>query len=83
MDACEVVRHFVNKAIVPTELKRRGNPGYRRIKALRVLIYSRLIGLDNDTRTVEHLKKHKVASRTYVYVEFQIEQLLADGGDAT
>ncbi len=56
---------FVNKAIVPTELKRRGNPGYSRFKALRILIYFRLKRLDNDTCIVEHLKKHKVVSRTF------------------
>jgi hypothetical protein len=58
MEACEVIRLFVNKAIVPAEPKRRGNPGYGRVKALRVLVYARLKGLDNDTRIVEHLKKH-------------------------
>jgi len=36
MDACEVVRLFVNKAIVPAEPKSRGNPGYGRAKTLRV-----------------------------------------------
>jgi Transposase DDE domain/Transposase domain (DUF772) len=58
MEACEVVRLFVNNAIVPAEPKRRGNPGYGRVKALRVLVYSRLKGLDNDTRLIQHLKKH-------------------------
>ncbi len=42
MEACEVVRLFVNKAIVPIEPKRRGNPGHGRVKALRVLVYARL-----------------------------------------
>jgi DDE family transposase/transposase-like protein DUF772 len=64
MEACEVVRLFVNKAIVPIEPKRRGNPGYGRVKALRVLVYARLKGLDNDTRLVEHLKKHPWIART-------------------
>jgi hypothetical protein len=58
MEACEVVRLFVNKAIVSAEPVRRGNPGYGRVQALRVLVYSRLKGLENDTRIVEHLKKH-------------------------
>jgi len=58
MEACEVIRLIVNKEIVPVEPKRRGNPGYGRVKALRVLVYARLKGLDNDTRVVEHLKKH-------------------------
>ena len=64
MEACEVVRLFVNKAIVPAEPKRRGNPGYGRVKALRVLVYARLKGLENDTRVIEHLKKHTEVSRT-------------------
>jgi hypothetical protein len=64
MEACEVVRLFVNKAIVSAEPKRRGNPGYGRLRALRVLVYARLKGLENDTRVVEHLKKHSEAART-------------------
>ena len=63
MEACEVVRLFVNKAIVPAEPKRRG-PGYGRVKALRILVYARLKGLKNDTRVVEHLNKHKDVSKT-------------------
>jgi hypothetical protein len=66
MEACEVVRLFVNKAVVSAEPKRRGNPGYGRLRALRVLVYARLKGLENDTRTVEHLKKHMDVSRTRV-----------------
>jgi IS5 family transposase len=64
MEACEVVRLFVNKAIVPAEPKRRGNPGYERVKAIRILIYARLKGLENDTRVVAHLKKHMNVCRT-------------------
>ncbi len=64
MEACEVVRLFVNKAIVPVEPKRRGNPGYGRVKALRVLVYARLKGLSNDTRVIEHLKKHPWIAKT-------------------
>ena len=64
MEACEVIRLFVNKAIVPAELKRAGNPSYGRVKALRILVYARLKGLDNDTRIVEHLKKHLFAAKT-------------------
>jgi len=63
MEACEVIRLFVNKTVVPAEPKRRGNPGYGRLKALRVLVYSRLKGLENDTRIVEHLEKHRWAVR--------------------
>ena len=57
MEACDVVRLLVNKAIVSAEPKRRGNPGYGRVRALRVLVFARLKGLENDTRIVEHLKK--------------------------
>jgi hypothetical protein len=64
MEACEVIRLFVNKAIVPAEPKRRGNPGYGRVKALRILVYARLKGFDNDTRVVEHLKKHPWITKT-------------------
>jgi hypothetical protein len=64
MEACEVVRLFVNKAIVSAETKRRGNPGYGHLRAIRILVYARLRGLENDTRIVEHLKKHSTAART-------------------
>jgi len=64
MEACEVVRLFVNKAIVSVEPKRSGNPGYGRLRALRVLVYARLKGLENDTRVVEHLKMHTQTART-------------------
>jgi transposase len=58
MEACELVRLIVNKAIVPKEPKRAGNPGYGRLKAIRILVYARLKGLQNDTRIYWHLKKH-------------------------
>jgi hypothetical protein len=64
MEACEVVRLFVNKMVVPAERRRRGNPGYGRLKALRVLVYSRLKGLENDTRIVKHVRKHRQAIRS-------------------
>jgi hypothetical protein len=64
MEACEVVRLFVNKAVVSAEPKRPGNPGYGRLKALRILVFARLKGLENDTRTVEHLKKHMQTAKT-------------------
>lgn len=64
MEACEVVRLFVNKAIVSAEPMRRGNPGYGRVQAVRVLVYSRLKGLQNDTRIVEHLKRHPIVCKT-------------------
>jgi len=51
----------VNKLVVPEEPRRRGNPGYGCLKAVRLLVYSRQIGLKNDTRIVEHLKRHPEA----------------------
>src|SRR3972149_6486198 len=40
------------------------NPCYCQLKAVRVLIYARLKGLENDTRIVEYLKKHRQAAKT-------------------
>jgi hypothetical protein len=57
-DACELVRLIVNKTVVAAEPKRRGNPGYGQLKAVRTLVYARLKGLQNDTRIFWHLKKH-------------------------
>jgi hypothetical protein len=48
----EVVRLFVNKTVVSAGPRRRGNPGYGRLKALRVLVYARFRGLENDKRIV-------------------------------
>lgn len=64
MEAWKVVRLIVNKAVVPTEPKRRGNPGYGQLKAVRILVYSRLKGLLNDTRIAEHLKRHPQDAKT-------------------
>jgi transposase len=64
MEACEVVRLIVNKTAVPAESKRRGNPGYGQLRAIRVLVYSRLKGFTNDTRIVEHLKRHLQDAKT-------------------
>ena len=64
MEACEVVRLFVNKAIVPVELKRRGNPGYGRVKALSPSLRQIERIRHNDTRLVKHLKKHPFEAKT-------------------
>jgi len=58
MEACELVRLLLNKVIVQTEPKRAGNPGYGVKTAIRVLVYARLKGLENDTRIIWHLKRH-------------------------
>jgi IS5 family transposase len=59
-DACELVRLIVNKTVIPKEPKRRGNPGYGQLSAIRILVYARLKGLQNDTRIYWHLKKHSI-----------------------
>ena len=58
MEACELVRLIVNKTVVPAEPKRPGNPGYGQLSAIRILVYARLKGLQNDTRIHWHLKRH-------------------------
>jgi IS5 family transposase len=60
MEACELVRLIVNKKVVPAEPKRAGNPGYGQLRAIRILVYARFKGLQNDTRIIWHLKKHPV-----------------------
>jgi hypothetical protein len=62
--ACEAFKLFVNKVIVSAEPKRLENPGYGRLRALRVLVYARLKGLENNPCVVEHLKKHTDVART-------------------
>jgi hypothetical protein len=64
MEACDLVRLILNKAIIPTEPKRAGNPGYGNKTAIRVLVYARLKGLENDTRLVWHLKRHSDFAHT-------------------
>jgi len=58
MEACELVRLILNKIVIPKEPKRAGNPGYGIKTAVRVLVYSRLKGLENDTRIIWHLQRH-------------------------
>jgi transposase len=58
-EACELIRLILNKITIPTEPKRAGNPGYGRKAAIRILVYARLKGLENDTRIFWHLKRHQ------------------------
>ena len=44
--------------------KRRGNLGYGQLKAIRILVYVRLNGLNNGSRIVEHLKKYLQDAKT-------------------
>jgi IS5 family transposase len=64
MEACELVRLIVNKVVVPAEPKRPGNPGYGQLKAVRILVYARLKGPQNDTRIIWHLKNHPTDAKT-------------------
>lgn len=64
MEACELVRLTLNKITIPKEPKRAGNPGYGIKTAIRVLVYSRLKGLENDTRIIWHLKRHPQHAHT-------------------
>ena len=57
MGACEVLRLLTNKTIVPAKHKKPGNPRYKQVKAPKMLAYTRLKDLNNDTQTVKHLKK--------------------------
>jgi hypothetical protein len=63
MDACELIRLFLNKVTVPAEPKRAGNPSYSIKTAIRILVYARLNGLENDTRIFWHLKTHKYTAQ--------------------
>lgn len=82
-EACEIVRLFVNKLVVSSESRRRGNPSYGCLKALRVLVLSSLTGLENDPRIVEHFKKHRWLLEPWAYQAYLIERLLEGGGGAT
>jgi hypothetical protein len=64
MEACELIRQIVNKTIVPKEPKRAGNPGYGQLTAVRILVYARIKGLQNDTRIICHLNKHPSDAKT-------------------
>ena len=59
MDACDLVRLVVNRVVMPPEPRRRGNPGYPRLRAVRLLVYSKLARLENDTWIVRHLKRRR------------------------
>ena len=55
------VRLFVNKTMVSEGLRRRGNPGYQRLQAVRLLVYAKLRGIETDKGLVRHLKKGRWA----------------------
>jgi len=63
MKAFELVRLFVNKTLVYEVPRMRGNPGYSRLQAVRLLVYARLKGIRTDKGLVRHLKKNRLAVR--------------------
>jgi hypothetical protein len=74
MEACELVRLTLNKITIPTTPKRAGNPGYGIKTAIRVLVYARLKGLENDTRITWHLKGTPKTPKNLAYTPHPTEQ---------
>ncbi|MFA7398426.1 MAG: hypothetical protein WC046_08080 [Candidatus Bathyarchaeia archaeon] len=64
MEACEVVKLLINKAIILTEHKRPEKPRYKQVKLHKALTYTKLKDQNNNTQTVKHLKKHSNVCRT-------------------
>ncbi|KON29288.1 hypothetical protein AC480_03405 [miscellaneous Crenarchaeota group archaeon SMTZ1-55] len=58
MDTFELVRLFVNKTLVTTEARRRGNPGYPRLHAVRLPVYAKLARIETDKGLIRHLTKN-------------------------
>jgi len=63
MEAYELVRVFVNKTVVSNMMKRRGNAGYPRLQAVRLLVYTRLKRIGTDKGLIRHLKRNRRAVR--------------------
>jgi hypothetical protein len=63
MEAFEVVRVFVNKVVVSKGSRRRGNPGYPRLQAVRLLVYARLKRIGTDEGLARYLKRDRLALR--------------------
>jgi len=61
MEAFELVRVFVNKTLVSNGSRRRGNPGYPRLQAVRLLVYAKLKRIGTDKGLVRHLKRDRLA----------------------
>jgi IS5 family transposase len=59
MDAYEIVRLFVNKTLIAKGPRRRGNPGYPRLHAIRLLVYAKLTRIETDKGLIRHLTKHR------------------------
>lgn len=63
MEAYEVARLFVNKTLVSKGPRRRGNPGYPRLQAIRLLVYAKLTRNETDKGLIRHLKKNRQVVR--------------------
>jgi transposase len=63
MEAYEVVRLFVNKTLISTGPQRRGNPGYPRLHAVRLLVYAKLTRIETDKGLIRHLTKNRHVAR--------------------
>jgi len=48
VEAFELVWLFMNKTVVSEGLRRRGNPGYPQLQAVRLLGYAKLRGIETD-----------------------------------
>jgi hypothetical protein len=59
MEAYELVRVVVNKTVVSGTSKRRGNPGYPPLQAIRLLVYAKLKRIGTDKGLIRHLKKNR------------------------
>jgi transposase/ribosomal protein L30/L7E len=59
MEAYEIARLFVNKTLISKEVRRRGNPGYPRLQAIRLLVYARLKGIGTDKGLIRHLERNR------------------------
>ena len=83
MEACELVRLIVNKTIVPAQPKRRGNPGYGQLKAIRILVYARLKDYKTTHAYTGTSKNTSSTQKSLDYTKSPTEPPLEDGGNAT
>jgi len=58
-----VVRQFINKSVVPSRPRQRGNPGCPWHVIARVLVYAVLIGIFTNKGLVRHLEQHPSIAR--------------------
>lgn len=61
MEAFEIVRVFVNKTVVSNGCRKRGNPGYPRLQAIRLLVYAKIKGIGTDKGLIRHLERNRLA----------------------